>query len=390
MHGKTWKQCGAGLALVGSALAARSWAFAQEAKTPESPKAFAFVLDDEAPKPAVRYRAVKALGQEGAEARVTQAGEYWIGVQLATLDELARSQLKLEQGVAAQDVIPDSPAAKAGLQKHDVLLQFGESAINTPDDLIAAVEKAKENSVDVKVLRGGKETVIRIAPAKRAKQAKQGELELKFAPKGEELQRIEAWVQRLHKGEGGEPFQMQVVRPGVMLPHAFKAMEYPKDLSININKQGNEPAKISVKRGDKSWEVTADKISDLPADVRPFVEHLLAHHGAGALRVWFEDQGKRALVGGAKIAPVAPVPAVPGVRSIAPPVPATSRIQVREYRTSDQQSLEAVQKELQALLKKVEDMRASSKVESPTEKMRREIEQLRKELDELRKSTGKQ
>src|SRR5207244_10407192 len=52
--------------------------------------------------------------------------------------------------------------------------------------------------------------------------------------------------------------------------------EFPKDLSVQINKEGNQPAKIHVKRGDKEeWQVTDDKLKDLPEDVRPHVERLM-------------------------------------------------------------------------------------------------------------------
>jgi hypothetical protein len=391
MHSRFSKFGGSALALCGAVLLAGSLAFAQEAKTP---RALAIVLDDEAPQTNVRYRTVTALAQGAGvvpvqvrSTQIARPGEYWIGVQLRTLDELTLSQLKLKQGVAAEDVIADSPAAKAGVQKHDVLLQFGDAPINTPDDLIAAVEKAKETSVDLKVLREGKEQVIRIAPAKRAKQES---LEVEIAPKGDELRRIEAWVKKLHSGEGGaDPLQLHVIRPGVMLHGTFKTLDYPKDLSISITKQGNDPAKISVKRGDKSWEVTADKISDLPADVRPYVEGLLVQHGAAPMRYWLDVEAKKGMLGGLKVAPVAPVPALPGVPGGVSPPLVLPRIQVREYRSAEQQSLDAVQKELQALLKKVEDMRAS-KAANPADTMKREIDQLRKELEELRKASGKQ
>jgi hypothetical protein len=52
--------------------------------------------------------------------------------------------------------------------------------------------------------------------------------------------------------------------------------ELPADISISIKKLGKEPAQIAVKKGEKSWEVTEDKLSDLPEEVRAVVERFLA------------------------------------------------------------------------------------------------------------------
>ena len=47
------------------------------------------------------------------------------------------------------------------------------------------------------------------------------------------------------------------------------------DMTVTISKQGKEPAKITVKQGDKSWEVTEDDLDQLPEEVRPHVEPML-------------------------------------------------------------------------------------------------------------------
>ena len=50
-------------------------------------------------------------------------------------------------------------------------------------------------------------------------------------------------------------------------------------MSIVISKEGDQPAKIVVKRGDEKWEVTEKELDKLPADVRPHVEHMFGHGG---------------------------------------------------------------------------------------------------------------
>src|SRR5262245_44978675 len=61
-------------------------------------------------------RALVAEPAEGASGATDEApplGEYWIGIALGELPEVARKQLKLEHGLVVDDVIADSPASKA-------------------------------------------------------------------------------------------------------------------------------------------------------------------------------------------------------------------------------------------------------------------------------------
>jgi hypothetical protein len=72
------------------------------------------------------------------------------------------------------------------------------------------------------------------------------------------------------------PFRMQRFRPGVLVPDGEEnEVEVPANLSISVTKQGSEPAKVTVQRGDDSWETTEDKLDALPDDVRPHVKRLL-------------------------------------------------------------------------------------------------------------------
>lgn len=57
-----------------------------------------------------------------------------------------------EKGLKVIAVIKDSPAAKAGVSKGDVLLKIGEMELQTPDDLFAAVKRYAGQSVPVELL----------------------------------------------------------------------------------------------------------------------------------------------------------------------------------------------------------------------------------------------
>ena len=103
------------------------------------------VMDDLAQAPRAQYVSASdanygAIGAGGA--RVT------LGVIPDYVDDAALSGLKIN------GTMPDSPAAKAGLQAGDVIVQFGEKVIGNIYDLSAALAEGKTNQqVTLKILR---------------------------------------------------------------------------------------------------------------------------------------------------------------------------------------------------------------------------------------------
>jgi serine protease Do len=65
----------------------------------------------------------------------------WLGVGLWTVDEGLASQygLAVNQGSLITEVVPDSPADKAGLESGDVIVSFEDREITNTDDLIQAI-----------------------------------------------------------------------------------------------------------------------------------------------------------------------------------------------------------------------------------------------------------
>jgi hypothetical protein len=66
----------------------------------------------------------------------------------------------------------------------------------------------------------------------------------------------------------------------------------PDEVSITITRSGAEPARITVKNKEQSWELTEKELDKLPADIRNHVEPLLSPRGTGtsstnrALTAW--------------------------------------------------------------------------------------------------------
>jgi serine protease Do len=89
----------------------------------------------------------------------------WLGVSIQALSpELAREfGVKDTKGVLVNEVVPDSPAAKAGVQRGDILLEFDAKKLESPGDLQRAVGLfAPDQSARLKVLRDGSEKTLEV------------------------------------------------------------------------------------------------------------------------------------------------------------------------------------------------------------------------------------
>jgi hypothetical protein len=72
---------------------------------------------------------------------------------------------------------------------------------------------------------------------------------------------------------------MRIVGPGMIVKGgSFDVGKMPGGVSVQITRENDGPAKITVQRGDKTWTVEGndkEALSKLPDDVRPMVEQLL-------------------------------------------------------------------------------------------------------------------
>jgi serine protease Do len=96
----------------------------------------------------------------------------YLGIGIQGIDQDLAGQLGVStsRGALVTDVQPDSPAAKAGFQPQDVIVEFAGAKINSPRNLQAIASRSPIGSAQpVKVLRDGKEVelhvTLREAPA---------------------------------------------------------------------------------------------------------------------------------------------------------------------------------------------------------------------------------
>lgn len=98
-----------------------------------------------------------------------QAPGYWIGVSIDEADDTLREHLRLRDGgLVVTDVLGDSPAAKVGLAKNDVLIAVDGKPLKAPDDLVKAVQATKgEATLRLAIRRGGDEKTLAVKPERR-------------------------------------------------------------------------------------------------------------------------------------------------------------------------------------------------------------------------------
>jgi len=199
--------------------------------------------------------------------------DYWIGVQCSPVEDPAlRAQLGLErhEGIIVDDVLPEGPAAKAGLKRFDVLVSAGGSRLRNVHVLQQAVNSAKGGELKIEFYRGGKQQTATVQPAERP--GLPGEPQAVMPQRDRDA--VRQWLDSLRNGEPGVPPRaLHFFGPGFVMPPSEATL--PDDMSVTIARQGKQPAKIVVKQGEQTWEATEDKLSELPPEVRREVEALL-------------------------------------------------------------------------------------------------------------------
>jgi membrane-associated protease RseP (regulator of RpoE activity) len=94
---------------------------------------------------------------------------FWIGVSVSPLEPALRAQLKLPQtrGLLATEVVKDSPAAKADVKVHDILLSLDGKQLDSQEKLVELVQWSGFKSVPLELIREGKPQTILVTPQRR-------------------------------------------------------------------------------------------------------------------------------------------------------------------------------------------------------------------------------
>ena len=216
---------------------------------------------------------------------VVTPGEYWLGVHCFPVPAAIREQLNVseKQGLLVVDVAAESPAAKAGIVRHDILLRAGDAPLMGPGDLIQAIEAVKENKLTIELIRDGKAKTVEATPEKRPENLGRNAV---VVPGPGDWETMEKWLEGAWPGgqAGGprSPLRFRVIHPGAIVPRdVLTSTPLPPNMRIVISKEGDQPAQIMAFRGDEKWETTEKDLGKLPADIRPHVERMLGRGPLG-------------------------------------------------------------------------------------------------------------
>ena len=178
----------------------------------------------------------------------------WLGVAIQPLDSDMAKALNLPEnsGVLVSDVTKDTPAAKAGVQRGDVIMSVEDHKVRTTGELRNAIAAAGVNrTVKLKLLRGGKELELRVALA---------EMPNKVADQGTE--------KSSPSGRSAPELGMQL-QP--LTPDLKRKLDVPADVNQGVVITELDPsssaARAGLRPGDLVLEVNRSRVTS-PADLQ--------------------------------------------------------------------------------------------------------------------------
>jgi hypothetical protein len=286
--------------------------------------------------------------------------------------------LGIDAGLVVQEVIDGGPAAKAGVKQYDVLIDFEGKKLTGIDALVDAVDARGEKEAKVYFYRKGKEGTLTITPVARPKPAQQEDhrhMKLELRPSADDA----------------KTFEMMILRPGMAVPP--QSVKIPDDVTIKFLKRGGKPGEFEIKRGDKTWTASEDKLDDLPEDVRKLAlqirgAHLMPHMPSTFALPVEPGQDVRETRMAIRALPPGVTPrvvtarAVPGAPAAAAPVPPIPHLAPPTAALHDHsRQLDEVNKKLDTVLQAVKGKSEVEKLHDEVERLRRDVDSLQRQLD---------
>ncbi|MCA9229072.1 MAG: PDZ domain-containing protein [Planctomycetales bacterium] len=228
---------------------------------------------------------------------VAEEPTYWIGISGRPVEnEVLRTHLQLaeDMGVVIEHVVPDSPADKAGLRKHDIILRANGAGVHGMQVLQDHVRAHQAEPIELLLIRLGKEETVVVVPAERPAEFSNRDT----VPRQEQWNGLGARPDALGRLmeqfqlEGGLPGGIRRFGPGIFLHgQPLNLNSLPNGVSVSIQRENDGPAKITVQQGDKTWQIVGDdpeSLEQLPEDLRPFVQRMLQGNAAPQNNLGFD------------------------------------------------------------------------------------------------------
>ena len=268
MHQSRWRQWVGALGTMGAIALGSTFLRADD----ETPKR------DRGDKPAARDEQRPARRDGGRPAPEAGRGRgeqehYWLGLECMPAPGLIREQLNLPegQGLVVEATAPESPAAKAGLKKHDILLTANDKPLGEVRQLVELVQASDGKAIAFKLLRAGTETTAEVTPVQGRQPFSRAREQMEVAR--ERMEQLRGQMER-----AGDPIRMRFFHPGMVLPPGAPtppAPPLPEGMRVTITRNGSKPAEIEVQQGDETWKGTEEDLSKVPEKFRGPVAQML-------------------------------------------------------------------------------------------------------------------
>jgi membrane-associated protease RseP (regulator of RpoE activity) len=186
-------------------------------------------------------------------------GRLGVGISDVTAARLAELKLASETGAVIDEVEADSPAAKAGLQKNDVILAFAGERVRSAAQLRRLVQETPAGrKVSMEISRGGQTRTMEVTLEERAWSRRLPRIEMPdFQVR---LPRIE--IPEIHVFRRGPRLGISADELTPQLAEYF-GVKQGKGILVREVMEGSAAAKAGLKAGDVIVRVDEDAIADV-------------------------------------------------------------------------------------------------------------------------------
>ena len=206
----------------------------------------------------------------------------WIGTTCSPATAALRSQLAIPagQGLLVRDVVRESPAAVAGIQRNDLLLEADKEALSRPRDLVQIVTHSKGKPIGITLMRSGQRKSVTVTPQRRANRTRGRNLA------GVDRPLLREWIDQLVPSTPGQRNNQGLERlgPGLdeFLGNGELLANLPDNVQIVLGGAEGQPLKFVIEKDGEKWEVDANDLGGLSERLLPLMEQMLGPDGIPA------------------------------------------------------------------------------------------------------------
>lgn len=224
---------------------------------------------------------------------------FWVGVKCTPASDALRDQLNIpkQRGLLVVEVVDGSPADKAKLRRHDVLLKLGDVELATIDDLGRAIEVSKGKEMSVQLIRRAKAVRTNVSPIRRPEKYSENSTEnLAKIDADRRKEFLTRFLQDQTPESTTRNFRMRFYGPGVVIADSDQKRSFQGNLNIEITRTKDEQVKVVLSHGGQVLKTVEADVQELPAELLDVLRRSLG---------WYFDQsaGFDFKIGGTRFGP---------------------------------------------------------------------------------------